>query len=220
MNLGEMLVSLRRQLGNPTTTDVTDAVLTECINTAYQEIVSKVNFRRIKQLCRFDTIQSTSTYNLPTPVDAVLKVRNSTSDRRLEKWGDRRHSERMDDGTEGDPSYYVLMENFIRVWPVPDGVYTIEVYYRGAVTNLASNGQTPVIPASWHPGIVKLARQHYYDEIEGDLVKSKAAAESFAMWARGRVIEADEEKTDFDSGVSVVPLDSTGTNRLDFNHED
>lgn len=220
MNLGEMLVSLRRQLGNPTTTDVTDTVLTDTINTAYQEIVSKYNFRRVKQLCRFDTVQGQSTYNLPAGVDAVLKVRNSTSDRRLEKWGDRRHAERMDDGIEGDPTYYVLMENFIRVWPVPDDAYTIEVYYRGSLSNLTSNSQTPVIPTSWHTGIVKLARHHYYDEVEGDLVKADAAWKSFALWANGRVIEADEEKTDFDSGVSIVPLDTAGSPRLDFNHED
>jgi hypothetical protein len=220
MNLGEMLVSLRRQIGNPTVADVTDSVLTEVINTAYKEIVSKHNFRRIKQLCRFNTIQGTSTYNLPSGVDAVLKARNNTDQVRLEKYDALRHMHRTSADVEGHPRFYVLMENFIRLIPTPDEVYEIEVYYRGQLAPLVSNSQSPVIPDSWHSGIVKLARHHYYDEIEGDLVKSKAALESFGIWLSGRVVEADEEKTDFDTGVIIEPLYSSREPRLDFNHED
>lgn len=210
---------LRRQIGNPTTTAVSDGQLVEHLNDAYREIANKYRFHRLRKLCTFDTEIGTSRYGLPTDCSVVLRVRDTTNEVKLEKFGDRRMADRADATMQAKPKSYARYRDFVELDPIPDGVYTIELFYKSAITELVADGDVPVIPDSWHEGIVKLARFKYFED-QVDLPKAKAAYDLFGAWIQDQPVEVDEEKLDMDSGVSVPTLEQSLTQRLDFNYSD
>ena len=153
----------------------------------------------------------------------VMKVYNRTAAKRLTKLGDRGAGEQdnlsvPDANTQGNPVSYARWGEGIQLYPQPDGVYQIEVYTKRQVTSLSADGDTPVIPTSWHNGIVLLARWYYYDSI-GDLPKAEYAYNTFKLWLADKPVEIEEEKSDIDSGVAIPTL-ARPTSRLDFDHDE
>lgn len=219
MELSDMVAVLRRRIGNPSTTDVTDTILKEHINSAYVEIADNFRFHKTRKLCTFTTVASTRRYGLPTDCDVVLKVRDNTNSVRIEKSDSRRFAELTDTTTEGFPTQYARFRDWIELQPTPDGAYEIQLYYRVATTLLSADTDEPALPASWHEGILRLARWYYYTE-EGDEPKANSAYNSYTVWASKKTNEVDEEKVDFDSGVSLPELSDFVPQGLDFNHSD
>ncbi len=219
MDLVTMRTKLRKRVGNPTVTDVPDVDLTGHINTAYHEIANSYRFRMVRKLCTFDTVASQAEYGLPSDCLAVLKARNSTSEHRLEKMDDRKGAELENVSTEGDPTKYIRYRDWITLVPTPDGVYTIQLHYKADVSDLSADADEPVVPSVWHEGIIKLARYYYYDE-EGDIPKAQSSYNVYELWASRKPVEVDEEKVDFDSGVTIPSLGTSSTERFDFDHSD
>lgn len=207
MNLLEIRTRLRRRVGSPDATDVTDASLNEFINTAYRDIASRFRFHKVRKLCTFDTIASTSRYGLPTDCEVVLRLRDQTTGMKLRKEDDSFEAglEGVADTVEGVPASYLRQRDWVKISPVPDGVYTIEVFYKAGITDLVNDTDSPVIPASWHEGIVKLARHGFYDDA-GDVPKAQYALQNYASWLSTKSIEVDEEKVDMDKGVRIPSL--------------
>lgn len=208
---------LRRQVGNPTTTQVSDALMLEYINLGYRHIGTRYRFRTLRVKSTVPTVNGTRAYNLPTGSGTILSVRDVTNERKLTKIGDRRASALIDTTVTGKPEKYVLYATTYELHPTPDAVYSIELYYKRTITDLVA-ADTPLIPESWHPGIIIVARYYYWDD-QGDLVKASAALNIFNAWVREQPVEVDEEKTDIDSGVEIPSL-TQNTTRYDFDHAD
>lgn len=218
MQLSDMRTKLRKRIGNPSTTDVADTTLNEHLNTAYGEIANEFRFRKVRKLCTFDTVADQAEYGLPSDCLAVLRVRDTTNELRLEKLDDRRFAELTDTDETGEPTGYVRFRDWITLVPTPDDAYTIQLHYKADVTDLSADADEPVLPSVWHRGIVMLAAFYYYDE-EGDVPKAQSAYNVYELWASKKPVEVDEEKTDFDSGVTIPSLGTT-PKALDFNESD
>ncbi len=219
MDLLTLRTRVRKQVGNPTTVDVPDADLTQHVNTAYRDISNKYRFHKVRKLCTFPTVAGTRRYGLPTDCAAVIRVRDTTNEVRLEKLDDMRAAHLIDTDVEGKPTQYTRYRDWLDLHPTPDDVYTIEVFYKGEIVDLSADGDDPVLPTSWHEGIIKLAKYYYYDE-QGDIPKATSAFNAYELWASRQPIEVDEEKVDFDSGVSLPTLGNVLGPRLDFDHAD
>jgi hypothetical protein len=218
VNLLQMRTTLRARIGNPTTTDTLDSVLDGEINAAYTDIVDRYRFHLARKRCRFDTIAGEARYDLPTDVLVVMRLSDITNYRKLIKWGDRQLNSVDNYTAQGKPIYYVRYRNWVELSPIPDGIYTIEVFYKYAHAPITDDQQIPNIPLSWHEGIVLMAKHKYYSNIENDQVKAAMAYESFKLWVSDKPTEIDEESVDIDSGVEIVPLSKPTTERLDFDH--
>jgi hypothetical protein len=222
----EMRVKLRSRIGAPDPNSVTDAVLTDCLNTAYLQIANKYRFHMSRKLCIVKTIAGEFRYALPDNTSAVLRIKDITAnhERKLKKLGDRRESEydaRTRTDSWGEPMSYARYRGWFELTPTPDGVYSLEVFYKFGVPELVNDSDVPVIPASWHHGIVLMGRQVYYDEVGNDFTKAAYASQSFDKWVAEQPTEIDEEMmADLDSGVSVPTLNFTQDPRVDFNHEE
>ena len=221
--LFDMRASLRDKVGNPSVADKADALLTEHINSAYSDITDRYPFSIMRGRVRFNTAQGTGLYNLGAGYTVVLKAYNRTRATRLRKIGDREAGE-VDllsvpgATTQGCPVAYARWGDGVQLYPQPDGIYEIECYLKKSVTPLSADGDTPVIPASWHQGIVLLARWYYYDAI-GDVPKSEHSYNTFKLWLADKPSEFEDEKQDIDSGV-VIPTLSPSRPRLDFDHDE
>lgn len=224
MNLLILRDRLRRMIGNPTTADVGDGNLSEHINTAYREIVNKYRFHLGRKICTFDTIADVSRYGLPTDLASIIRVRNNTTEVRMEMLDSRRRYEEVNYTANiqtGEPVRYIRFRDWIELAPIPDGVYQIEIYYKLGIVDLSADIDEPVIPVSWHRGILLLSKYIYYDE-EGDIPKATTAYARFNTWVQDQPTEVDEEKADLDSGVAIPTLGvwKNTDPRLDFNHSD
>lgn len=217
MELSTMRTRLRRRIGNPSVTDVPDSTLTEVINIGYREIADRFRFHDVRVRFEFPTVASTRNYELPAGLLSIIRLRDVDNQRRIIKMDDARAAELLDTDTEGQPLHYIRYENTIDLHPTPDDVYDLELYYKGNIVDLVDAADEPVLPEPWHEGILRLAKHYYYID-QGDAQKSTLAYNEYELWLRTKPVEVDEEKTDFDSGVSVPTLSDRVTQRLDFDH--
>lgn len=218
MQLDEMRTMLRARIGNPSTVDVIDPKLNEVINLAMHDISGRYRFHKARKRCTFLTVAGQSAYSLPIDCEVVYRLADITNFKKLEKIGDRQFSTQTDN-VNAKPLKYVRYRDFVELVPIPDDVYTIEVFYKYFVVTLANDGDSPGIPASWHYGIVLLAKWYYYTD-QADAPKAAMAYEAFKLWVSDKPTEIDEESVDIDSGVDILTLSQQSTPRQDFNHAD
>lgn len=210
MDLTTMRTRLRARIGNPDTTDVPDADLTRILNSAYSDIADRFRFHKVRKLCTFPTVGSTTDYGLPTDLLEIIKLRDQTNGRQIRKadyTDEATDTLRLDDTFEGQPTHYIRFRNFVRLKPTPDSAYTIEMFYKAGITSLAADADEPILPAPWHEGILKLARHYFYDE-RGDIPKAQYALAIYNSWLSTKPNEVDEEKKDLDKGVRIPSLES------------
>lgn len=214
--LAALRAALRKRVGNPTATDVPDADLTAVLNSAYSDLSLRYKFHKVRKICTFDTVVDQARYGIPTDCFAVLRVRDNTNNRKLEKVGDRNYSERTDD-TSGKPLKYLRQRDWVTLMPPPDGVYQIELFYKAKPADLAADVDVPVLPDGWSEGLIRLARFYYFDSI-GDLPKARLSQAMYDSWVAVTPLEFDDEAEVIDSGVELPTLGTSQDPRLDFDH--
>ena len=220
--LAQMRTALRRKIGNPDTTSVTNAILDEHINSAYVHLTTRYRHKQGRENSRFNTVAGTSAYTLTGQYAVVFQVWNRTTNTKLTKLGWR---QRVDEDlsvssstTQGVPLGYETWQDSIILYPVPDAVYAIEAIYKKIPTALSADGDTPVINALWHPGIVFLSRFYYWDDRQ-DFAKAQQAYNTWRLWMSDIAHDVDEETVDSEDFGVVLPGLRAGIPRgLDFDH--
>ena len=224
MDLSTLRTRVRERIGNPDTTDVTNATLNLRINEALVDILDNYNFNSTKVTgTTLVTVTGDYDYTLPTAVDVLITVRDNTNGVKLTK-RDRAWFDSLDaaaDWVNARPTNYFRDGGTLYIYPPPDGAYTLRIRYRNATTELAADDDTPGIPLSWHPGIVLLARVKHWDVI-GDGPKFQRDSQIYSKWVKNKTDEvAEEQKADYEQAVRIPGLASfAGGAALDFDHED
>jgi len=217
MNLGQARTKLRRKIGNPSTVDVANALLTEALNESYRELATKYRHYKARKMCNFDTVEDQAEYGLPTDCGAIIQLWDITNEVEiLRKY--RKDFVLEDSPTSGKPTHYLRFRDYILLTPPPDDIYTLRLHYREDIADLSADGDEPVLPTPWHQGWVLQARWWYYDD-QGDVPKALYALKMFERWLEGTPTEIDEENMHSDMGV-VLPGLGSAAKRLDFDHED
>lgn len=214
MNLSQIRTRLRRRIGNPDTGDVSNTDLNEYINDSYRELAVNYSHHKVRKICTFPTVVGTADYGIPADAGAILGVRDTTNNVKLVKFGLRR-GDTVTVTQNGRPQAYERIRGFVRLYPPPDGIYTIRLRYRENITDLSADGDEPLIPMTWHFGIVLHARWNYFDD-KGDIPKATHAWNTFVAWVEGKQTEIEEESIDLDSGVELPTLAGNVEPRLDF----
>lgn len=218
MNVTTMVARLRERLGNPSTSDVSDATLLNRINEAAEFIWDRYRFHANRSVdTSITTVAGTASYALPSGCDVIMGVKDTTNSLKLKKIGKDVYDEK-EAIVEGKPTEYFRQGDNIILWTTPDDAYAIRIRYKAAFTALTDPG-TCTLPASWHTGIVALARFMHWDTI-GDVPKAQYAYRMWKEWLDNKSNEIDEEiQQDFDQAVRVPTLEQA-QNRLDFDHAD
>jgi hypothetical protein len=221
VNLADMRTTLRARLGNPSLTDVPDATLNEELNEAYKEVTAKYKHYKGRKLVTWPTVVGQESYSLPDDCFAVLRVRDNTNNLRILPFRSDDAWARRDTTTpNGKPVKYRRQRGFLSFFPVPDGVYTVELFYSSVPADLAGDDNSPVIAESWHIGIVRLARAMHWDNI-GDFPKWTAALASYNRWLESMPTEIDEEMEFRDVGVEIPTLSGDMPHHpIDWDHSD
>lgn len=207
MILSVMRTRLRKRIGNPDTNDVPDVDLNDHINQAYRDIADRFRFHKVRKMCSFPTVSGSKDYALPSALSVIMSVRDKTTGAKIKKGDtfDDATQESEDHDITGIPISYVRFRNFIRFEPTPNGVYNVEIFYKADVVDLVADDDAPILPETWHEGILKLARHYYYDA-KPDVAKAQYALAIYQSWVSTKPVEVDQEKRDLDKGVRVPTL--------------
>lgn len=240
MQFSELLSRLRVRVGNPSISDVPDADLKQITNDSYKEIANRYVFHKNRKIVTFPTVApvglvTTTRYNLPDDCLAVLSLWNTGSvatpsaQYKLSKKDETWLADQQTDPTNpfsGEPLCYVRQRGWVELNPAPDAIYTIRLTYKYSIADLVADGDVPVLPDVWHPGIVFLARTKYWDEYRLDVEKAKWSFGVWQTWIATKPDELQEEDfADNTEGVvmptlirsagRVQPRSSTDFDRLD-----
>ena len=205
MDLVTLNSTLRTKVGSPSTAEVDNTVLTRLNNEAYEEIFEKYIFHKGRKIVTFPTVADSALYDVPADCMAVFSLWNTTENyqRKILK-KDENWLANQQTNTAGPPIGYVRQRGWIQLSPTPDQVYTIRLFYKASYTALSADADVPVIPASWHPGIWRLARYNYWDE-KGDLAKAQWAQAAWVQWVSDKPDELQEEYQMDDTEGVVMP---------------
>lgn len=219
MNFLELRAKLRRSVKNPGEGDAPDTDLGEYINEGYRDLAGRYAHHQTRKRCTFTTIRGQAKYQLPPDLASVLRLRDTTHGRKIWKSGDRKIADQRVPKLEFWPRYYTRYRHYVELVPTPnqDG-YIIEVFYIAIPAVLQADTDVPVLPETWHQGIVLRARWYYFID-RGDSAQATEALNTFSVWVSDKPSEIDEESVDIDSSVEVpeleVPMNSRNTSRFD-----
>lgn len=188
-----------------------DTYKDDWINTAYMTLTTGNRFWGLKKNFYFPELETVGSANtvdgtayISTPADCLVirQVWDSTSDVKLDRIGWKTYVEytgRADASSEAAPSEYIRQGAYIYLYPTPDAVYAMRVYYRKRPAVL-TGANTTVIGAEWDEPIVKLATAQSWLRLQ-DLGKYKAWREEFLSDVSGLIGIYDREEEDEDGFI-------------------
>lgn len=213
MNLSEFRSRLRIRIGNPSTTDVPDTPnLDQHINDAGQEIFDKYKFKRRRARAQFTTVVGQDKYSVSQLTDVIFKAWDRTNGRELTYVGTNVLAEQDYNASpnnliqNGKPDKWTYIESYFQVLPPPDGAYCIEFVYKVIYSALTQTSDVPVIPLSWHRGMVILASALYYEDEAQDKAKATYHHDAFDKWVADKPVEEHEQTEAVDSAVEIPTL--------------
>lgn len=145
MNLGQILAEVEARGFDDS---VFGLRITQWINDAQFLIARRVNYYVDESAYVFSTVAGTSTYPWPADFGRMRNLFDTTRNIELEYCSIRDIDRSV--VRNGAPTYYADSGQNVVLYPVPDGVYPLEMRYWKLPTTLVSVGDTPNLPADWH----------------------------------------------------------------------
>lgn len=201
MTLATMQTSLRVRLGVPTDDALfTDTVLASLLNDALHAIEVKHDWPWLEAVETIATASGTANYS---PASGWMRTVNVTISGRppLERVGINELDMLL--GTTGDPKYYGIFAEKIEVRPVPTTILSMTHRYIKKETDLASAGDTPLIPASFTPAVVALAAAFGFRR-SNQLADAGAALAEYQQWEERMLVRADRLSEETGGGQAPV----------------
>ncbi len=170
----ELRTSLRKRIGNPSDSSITDAELDAYVNKGYHHTMDRFTHSASRGEYTVTTEQGVNEYDLSTLFRAVHKVWDSTHGTALFKASPNRMFQirEMAGSTRyATPRWYYREGNTIKLFPTPAGVYDIVVYGRIKAADLVADADEPVLN-DWDDVMLARAAYSYYIDI-GDQPKAQ-----------------------------------------------
>jgi len=150
---------------------VTDQLIEQWINTAYQAILAELAWPR--GTYEVSTQVDVYEYSLPTGVRDVLEVEYEDTDGNVTRLKEMRLDEYIDkraqSSTSGEPEYWMRYGDALALYPAPDTANeTVRLYAVLEPDNMSNDDDKPGFPAAQHQLIVDLAIAYACREF-GDL---------------------------------------------------
>lgn len=205
LNLGGFRFALRNRMGAVMQADLDEHDLNWAINAAYRHIATRYRHKATRREHVISVISGVRDYPLPSRVVAVYSVHNRSTGRRLKKGLWRQRPKFMDANVMGEPTVYMSHDGAIRLYPVPDKAYTLEVVALTAPALLQCDEDIPVLHPVWDDGILLLA-EWYAWMLVPDAGKAQLAYETWRLWMREQVHDVDEEQVDYERHGIRIPM--------------
>lgn len=161
----QMQADLKFELGQR---DDLDDYYDDWINAAYKTLTTSQKLFKMKKKLYFpqletsgnvNTVDGTAYVAVPATCLIIRDIWNSTDDQILRQIGAREYREKLgraNTSSEGAPTLWNRQGSSVYLYPTPDAVYTLTVYFKRRVTTLTGTAVT-LLGEEWDNMIVKLA---------------------------------------------------------------
>ncbi len=138
--------------------EATDATVDQLLNRSWWDLLNRFPFKENETFVPFETIVGQRLYALPVQFEAVRSMGieadglNLQQHQNLNPWTEREYETayNSNESLRAMPCYYVREGSCIKLFPTPDQVYTITLYYWMNLADLSDPVLAPIIPRSWH----------------------------------------------------------------------
>lgn len=175
--VGDLLTYVKRQFGDESGVQITDADIIRWCNQGAMAIVSK---NPIKQAyADTNTIVGTREYSMPADLISMIAVEyddkymlTATSMEGLKELVASHQS------TTGVSEYWYMFANKIFLWPVPSAVVNLRIYYVQAPAGVTVAADLIPVPDRYYELLCKFCMQKAY-ELDEDLTQAQAQGAGF-----------------------------------------
>lgn len=158
--------------------DLAFSVVDRETNFALQDVCRRERWPWLERATTAATVAGTQTLTLPADFDDLIALTIPTVGVVLEpiRLDDYQHLIAGDDTDQNIPAYYVFIGGgstgaapALRLWPIPDAIYTLALDYRAVPATLALTTDTPGMPSQYHEvvGLGMLTRLHRMEDNPG-----------------------------------------------------
>lgn len=152
--LSVIRTAVRDEVGNPPTSVLSDNEIDDRINDSYSEVATRYRHPEMRASAAANTVSGTATYSLPTRYWYAISLRDDTNDRvlmpRPTEW-----INAQDTDTTGPPQYWVREGSNHRLYPTPNAVYSINVFYVQRPVDLSADNDTTIFDGRDWDEIIK-----------------------------------------------------------------
>lgn len=208
MDFVDIYNNIKTRCGSPA--DVTSDVWKSHANAAYRYICSRYRFHATRITATFVTVSGSQRYDLPVDSQAIehLWILPSIgTSRKLKRVGPEQKMRRIGSTEVGVPCEYYLESGFFELFPIPSAVFNMGIQYWYLPGDMVLDSDKPVIPSSWHDGIVLYGRYLFYDS-RMDTQKAQYSLASWNAWVISKPDEISEENVFTEGGISVPSLEN------------
>ena len=142
MTLQEIIKAVRDELLEPTPGFWSDEEITRLINEANNELTEKAKVEAAPYT--FTTTANTSNYSLPSDLYQIKLIK--INDNKIYPAS----IDVLNSSVIGFPIYYVVFNNQLYFYPIPDDTYTVRLYYYKKANQLVNTTDVPVLPERYH----------------------------------------------------------------------
>lgn len=206
----ELITAVRDEVSEPVEGFVSNVEVKRWLNRANHDCVEAAGIESTTSQS-ISTIDGTEQYTLSSDAGLVEQVELvDASDTTLFTILRPLSIEQRDTDGRGEPLGYYVVENKLVVVPVPDGVYTLRVWYTRAGVTLTADTDVPIIPARYHDLLTLFAVSQ---------AKRKGDDPSFVTYLSDYVSGRDAmvaylRSRGLGTNARIVDLDETGMDGL------
>lgn len=186
MNLSQLRTGTLNRMG-ATSDDVyfTSSVLTELINESVHTIETEYDWPWLEAFTTHSTTAGTQTITVPTDWlrTRVLWIANYDP---LQPLGFADLRIQYDASSQDQPSAYAIAGDTIYLGPTPGATYTLNHLYIKREPDLASDTDSPLLPASFHAAIVEHATYLGLRRVQQE-ERAALALDAYQGWLRRMV---------------------------------
>lgn len=135
------------------------------LNQGLGYVAAQTDFRELLAVESYTTTNQTASYPLPSDFSRLYNVEIVDSGGSLRPLAAESlvGYDTKAPTQEGQPQVYVIDGANLKLWPVPDGAYTVRFRYFRTPAPLSSPNDVPEIPATYHRLLVSYALWHCYE---------------------------------------------------------
>lgn len=131
-------------------------LVTDWVNMAYFEVTGAIEFEALEKCAAMTTVNGVAEYALPVRFVAMTAVQDRTTGVKIVK-STLRNMLRYTWDTVGYPRFWARTAAGIKIWPIPDSIYSFFVYYTSEPVRLQNANDVTVLPATWDKAILLMA---------------------------------------------------------------
>ena len=166
MNVSDVTNRVKRLFGDEAGIQISDTDIIRWINDGQAQIVLD-NEGLLEATGFTSTVADQSQYDLPVDMSTLHSV--SYKNRRLSGLSFNEYNESIGDDTRtGPPQYYMVWNNKLKLYPVPDSTEegSLTIYYQKQPDDVSTLSDSLTVPFTYHNSVVDyvLAQAHELDE--------------------------------------------------------